>query len=88
MRPRKKDEGADSDFPPEEWFAETDDYFYPVNSLFLFCKKICYIFTVKIKALNQLIFPVLPGIFCHAASTRWQATEVAEGEKGSQEIKV
>jgi hypothetical protein len=52
MRPRKKDEGADSDFPPEEWFAETDDYFYPVNSLFLFCKKICYIFTVKIKALN------------------------------------
>ena len=30
MRPRKKDE-SEMNFPPEEWFAEQDTYFYPVS---------------------------------------------------------
>ena len=31
MRPRKKDEGgSESEFPPEDWFGEPDDFFYPV----------------------------------------------------------
>ena len=31
MRPRKKDENSDGDFPSEDWFAEDDKYFYPVS---------------------------------------------------------
>ena len=32
MRPRKKDDNnPEGDFPPPEWFAEIDTYFYPVS---------------------------------------------------------
>lgn len=35
MRPRKKDENnPEGDFPPEDWFAESDPYFYPVSSVY------------------------------------------------------